>query len=323
MKKLSLYGIAVGLILFVASLAWTGFNWRRIRHDFQQIGHKDYTTQQTTLGAVAVTHIHVDVDDVPIIIKTQPSSSTIRVAYFSSQNDKFAVTSSNGTVSVTRATPLKSHFMCLFECIGTTYSITIYVPANSDYAYDVTANNEAVTFQNTAMLHTQNVSIAAGHSTVKLQQLITNGDITVDGGDARVALQGIQATGTVRLTGPYSDSTLTNVQAKTITDQPGSGSVNFDTVTADTVNASADNGTITLSRLAVANGTFTSNSGSITGTVQGSKNDYALKANGSNGDIKIDGMSYDTSYFSNNNAKKSLTVQASNGDISLNFEGKR
>jgi DUF4097 and DUF4098 domain-containing protein YvlB len=318
MKKSSLYGIAIGVTLFVVGLAWTGFNWRRIHHDFQQIGQKGYTSKQTTLSAIAITHIHVDVDDVPIIVKTQPDSTTVRVAYFS-KNDKFAVTSSNGTISVARATPKKTHFMCLFACNNTTYNITLYVPASSDYAYDLTVNNEAVAFQNTGTLHTENVSIASNNSTVKLQQLITNGDITVGSSNGSIALQDIQATGTLKLTGSYSDNNLKNVQAKTITDRSDNGSISFDTVTADTVNVHADNGTITLNQLAVTNGTFTSDYGSITGTVQGSKNDYTLKANSSNGSITIDGTAYGTSYRSGNNAKKILTVQAPNGTISLNF----
>ncbi|HSW98405.1 MAG TPA: DUF4097 family beta strand repeat-containing protein [Candidatus Saccharimonadales bacterium] len=321
MKKSSLYGIAVGLTLFVAGLAWTGFNGRRIQHDFQQIGHRGYASQQATLGAAAVTRIHVDASDVPVIVKTQPDSSTVRVAYFSSKNDKFAVTSANGIISVARATPVKSHFMCLFACIHTPYSIIIYVPAGSDYAYAVTANNEAVTFQNSGTLHTGNVSISASHGTVKLQQLVTNGDITVDGGDGSIALQQVQATGTLKLTSPYADTSLTNVQAKTITDQSDNGSASLDTVTADTLSVNANDGTITLKRLAARNGTLTSNYGSITGSVQGSKNDYALKASSPNGSVKIDGVPHDTSYSSGNNAKKTLTVQAPNGEISLNFEG--
>lgn len=320
MKKTSLYAIAAGLVLIFVALAWSGFSSQRIQNDMQHISQKNYTKKQTRLSASGITRLHVNIDNVRIVIKTQSDDKHVRVDYFASEDDAFAVTSSGGTVSVTRTKEADPHFLCFFRCIGTPGTITVYVPASSNYAYDLTADNAPVTFDNTDIIRTQSVRIASSNSSVEAQRLSTSGDMDLQSDNGSIKLWDVDATGRLRLISSNASNELVRVKAANISSQSDNGSASLDAVTTGDLTASSSNASIKLNRVIAQQIILTSDNGSVQGSLVGSKDDYAIRIGSDNGSIKLDGTEYNGSYFSDGNKSgKRLSVESSNASVTITF----
>jgi DUF4097 and DUF4098 domain-containing protein YvlB len=320
MKKVSLIAIATGVAFIFIALIWSGFSWHRIQNDLQHISQKNYTEKQEIFSANTIKRVNVNIDNVQVIIKTQTDNSHVRVAYFTSEDDKFTITNSGDTVSVSRAKAADPHFLCFFRCIGTPGTITVYVPADSIYAYSLTADNAPVSFDNAATLRTQTIHVESSNSSAKLQHIAADGTIDLHSDNGSVQLRYVTATGKLSLTSSNASNELVNVQAPSIDSQADNGSTSLDTVTATDLTAHTSNASITLTRLAAKHSTLTSDNGSVHGSLVGSKDDFAIKIGSSNGSIQLDGTKYDGAYFSGgNNAAQSLSVQSSNSSIKLTF----
>ena len=320
MKKSSRFAIITGLVLILVALAWSGFSWQRIQDDTQRISQKDYKEKQTTFTAGATERIHVNVDNVRIVVKTHSDSSTIRVVYFTSENDAFAVTNSDKTVSVTRTKEADPHFMCFFRCIGTPGTITVYVPAGSKYAYDLTAENAPVTFDNTKTLSVQSMRIESSNSSIEMRRLLASGDVELQSDNGSIKLLDVEITGKLHLTSSNASNELTRVTAASINSQTDNGSASLDSVTTKDLTVGISNASIKLHRLDAQHSTLNSDNGSVECSLIGSKDDYSIKIGSDNGSIKLDGAEYNGSYFSDGNKNsKSISAQSSNASVTLTF----
>ncbi len=322
MKKVSLFAIATGIVLIIIALVWSGFSWHRIHDDVQRIGREDYTNKQATFESSSIQNIKVNVDDVSVTIKTRADANHVTVTYSQSKTDKFKVTGSNGTVSVSRAdTAAHSRDgLCIFRCVGNPDPITIYVPAQSVYGYDLTANDAPVAFNTTDILQTRTVHVVSSDSSVQLQNLSTDGPLSLTSSNGSIRLQSVKASGTIGLISSDASNVLLHVQAPSITSRTDNGSATLDSVTTQNLTVNTSDASIVLNRLVATHISLTSDNGGISGTIAGSKDDYDSKISSDNGGIWVDGVAYNGAYFSNGGKPaKSLIVKASDASVTITF----
>ncbi|HSX43253.1 MAG TPA: DUF4097 family beta strand repeat-containing protein [Candidatus Saccharimonadales bacterium] len=321
MKKLSRIAIIAGVLLMLIGLIWSGFNLGRIRDDIDNIGQKHYTPLQASYDAAPVHTISTDLGDVAVNIATDAGSTHVTVDYFKTETEKFKVTDSNGTISVTRAGAEPNEFMCLFRCIGRPHTITIHVPADSGYAYYLTANNAPVSFKNNAKLQAQQIHVKSSNSTIFMGNIAAHGTITLRSDNGTIRLHDMAAEGTMTLNSSNGTNQLTRVTAPTIHATADNGGDTLETVSAQNLNVHASNATVTLHGLHADHSIITSDNGSVEGSLAGPKSDYNIKVWSSNGSIRLNGVSSNGSYFSDNdNAPKSFSATASNGRVDLTFD---
>lgn len=320
MKKISLIVLGIGGALIVCGLAMSGFNLSRVKHDMQAISHKGYITKATSFDAQPVQTIKTDLGNVSVTIKENSASDKISVNYFESKKDKFAVTSTNGTVLVSRLdTERSSDFMCLFRCIDAPGKIVISVPADSTYAYDLTANNASVRFENTMTLHATSVRVQSSNGRIQMKQLATTGAIELQSNNGSTLLQNIKANDQINVRSSNGTNEFDSVQATTITTHSNNGKATLTDIAAKNLAVQTSNGSITFNQVAADHIKATSNNGSVQGDIIGSKDAYNAQVISNNGSVKIDGREYNSSYIMDSARQKSLSITSSNGSIHINF----
>ncbi|HEY4161037.1 MAG TPA: DUF4097 family beta strand repeat-containing protein [Candidatus Saccharimonadales bacterium] len=321
MKKVSRYAFITGAVLILIALIWSGFSWHRIHDDIQRISHQDFTSKQAAFDSDSVQNINVNISDVAVSIKTRTDASHVRVAYFADKADAFKVTDSNSTVSISRIkTGTGENYFCIFRCLSGPGTITIYVPANSAYRYDLTASNASVSFDNAGPLQTQAIHVSSSNSTITLQQITANGTISLDSDNGSIHLQDVTAGGKLSLDSSNASNVLSNVKAPSITSKTTNGSATLDTVAATDVTVNTSNATIALDRLEADRISLSSNNGGVTGTIVGSKTDYDTRISSDNGGVQVNGIRYNGAYFSDGgNPAKSLTIKSSNAPVHIKF----
>jgi len=322
MKKVSRFAIAIGAVLILIGLVWSGFSWHRISGDIQHIGQKDYTAQQATFDSASIRNIKVNISDVGVTIKPQTGSGQVRVDYFKTKENLFKVTGSDGTVSVSRSdsSPIDQQLFCFFRCLSSPSAITIYVPADSSYGYDLTADNAPVVFNAGSKLHTKSVRIVSSDSRVALQNLTIDGTADLSSDNGSIWLQDIMASDKLSLRSSDASTVLTRVQAPDITSKTDNGSTRLDHVTATDLTANTSDASILLIRLTASHVTLTSDNGGISGSIIGSKDDFDSRISSDNGSIHIDGVATGSAYFSGKGKHpKSLTARASDASVNIQF----
>jgi len=320
MKKTSLIALGIGGALIVCGLAMSSFNVSRIQHDLKTISRKGYATKSASFDAQPVQIIKTDLGNASVTINQSSASDKVSVDYFESKKDKFAVTSTNGTVLISRLqAEQNSDFMCFFRCIDAPGKIVINVPADSAYVYDLTANNASVRFENSATLHAKSVRVQSSNGRIQLERLITAGDIELQSDNGSTLLQDIESGGQIDVHSSNGRNQFDNVKATAITTRSNNGRATLTQVTAKNLAAHTSNGSITFERLAVDHVTVTSNNGSVQGDIVGSKDDYNARITSNNGSVTVDNHTYDNSYFLDGTRQKSLSVTSSNGSIRVNF----
>lgn len=320
MKKVSRWALVAGAALILIALVWSGFNWQRIQGDIQAISQKGYTAKQSVISPAAIRSITTDLQDVTVVIKVH-AADTITLDYSESESHTFAITSTNGVVSVKRAQAKSNQPYCLFSCIGAPTTVTISVPANSRYAYDLTADNGHVRFENNGQLLAQSVRVNSSNSTVVLHRTITEGAITLQSNNGNINVQDVTTGGKLHLESSNGTHRLTNVSAATIEASSANGNVRFEGVTAKDVTAHASNGRITLAKLDAAKINLTSDNGGVDGRFVGTKDAYDIRATSENGSMRINGADHNGDYYAKTpTASRTLTVTSSNASVELNFE---
>ncbi|HSX34432.1 MAG TPA: DUF4097 family beta strand repeat-containing protein [Candidatus Saccharimonadales bacterium] len=321
MKKASLLALAAGFGLILIALTLSGFSAQRISNDVKAINQKDLTVRQGTFDARGIQQVKTDVNDVKVVIKTQTDTSRVTVDYFETNADKFVVTHSGDTLSVGRKPgSQKHHFICFFRCISNPYSITIRVPANSVYAYNLMANNAPVAFENGGTLQTQAIHIVSSNSNVDMQRLAAAGTVYAQSDNGSIRLHDVTSSGTLTLESSNASNELVNVQAPAINSTTDNGSVLLHAVTTVNLTAHSSNASITLDRLTADHATLTSDNGSVEGSIIGAKEAYDLGITSDNGSITVDNTSYGESYRTEQNSRgKSVKITASNAAVNVNF----
>jgi DUF4097 and DUF4098 domain-containing protein YvlB len=320
MKKVSRIAIAAGFLLVLIAFVWSGFSWHNIATDFQNINRKNFTNRQATFDSSSVQNIDVNMSNVDAIIETRTNSNHVTVDYSESKAEKYTVSDSDGTISVVSQNIVGSNF-CLFECISSPTAVTIYVPANSTYAYDLTASNAAVHFDNTSRLHTQAVHISASNSNVTIQDIAASDTMSVTNNNGSIWLRDVTTSGKLSLGSSNANNTLLDVRAPNITSGSANGSTTLNSVATTSLTANSSNANITLDHLSANQISLTSNNGGISGTIVGSKADFNSEITSDNGSLKINNAKYNDVYFSTDNgpSAKSLTARASNSAIDIQF----
>lgn len=323
MKKASRITLIAGMAIALIGFAWSGFSWSSVQNDVRQIGRQGYTEKHKTFDARNIERIKVNIDNVKVVVKLQPSraSTDVTVDYFESDTDSFTLAAADNTLSLTRAQKQHETFMCFFRCASTPAAITVYVPRASVFAYDLQADNAPVHFENTDTIQATTVHVGASNSRVQLQRLTARGDVTINNDNGSIRLRDISSSGRLRLGSSNASNMLSNVRATSITSTTDNGSATLDSIETGELTVSASNASINLDRIAATRSNFTSDNGSVQGSMLGAKDDYSIKMSSDNGSIEVNGARYDGSYFAGtDNAPKSLAVQSSNASIRMTFE---
>jgi DUF4097 and DUF4098 domain-containing protein YvlB len=324
MKKVTRIALAAGLTLSVIGFAWSGFSWRNIEHDIQNISRRDYTDKKATFAAGTVNRIKANVDNVKIVIKQQPdhANKQVSVTYFESDRDKFAAKNVDGTITISRTQDPGETVFCMFRCAGSQdRPLVVYVPADSVLDYDLSADNAPVHFENSGKLQAKTVRIIASNSSVRLQDIAASGTIDIRNDNGSIEMQNVKTPAKLILSSSNAINTLTDVEAQAINSTTDNGSASLDTVTTTDLKVSTSNAAITLRRVAAIRTTLTSDNGSVEGSLLGAKNDYDIRVENANGSVELDGVRHEWSYTSGDKtAAKSLSVQASNAMVDITFE---
>ncbi len=322
MKKISIVGIIIGVVVLIAGLAWSGFSWHRIQDDIQTLNSKDYVAKKSTFDSSSVQTIKVNISNTGVFVRTQADVDHVTVDYSETKYDKFVVGNEDGVVSVMH-TESKSvnNIFCLLRCVNMSDPVTIYVPADSAYKYDITAGNAPVTFNDTnvSILRVRNIHVSSSNSGVKLQNMMIDGTVKIDSSNGSIRLQDVIATDVIDLGSSNSSTVLIGVKAPTIVSETSNGSATLDSITAKDLRVNTSNASITLKRLMAERSNLTSDNGSISGSIVGARDSYMLDISSENGGIEIDGDKYEKSFVSGANLNKSLTARASNSAIKINF----
>jgi len=320
MKKPSRIAVIVGLLLILAGFAWSGFSGQRIIDDVHAISSKDFTTKTADFDSAPIQNIKTNLDNLRVVVDTNTATNKVTVDYFETEEDKLAVTNTNGTLQISRSIEKGADYLCFFRCISAPHKITIHVPADSSYAYDVTANNGPVAFEPTDALLTKSIRIESSNSSVQLQNVVSSSTIDLRNNNGSIKLRDTKAGSRLTLESSNARTDLNRVEAPIIKANADNGSMALEYVTSKDLTATASNALITLTNLATEHATITNDNGSIAGTAVGTKDDYDTRITNDNGSIQIDGDWYSNSYFSDgSNRSKSLTIRGSNASVKVNF----
>jgi DUF4097 and DUF4098 domain-containing protein YvlB len=320
MKKLLRNATIAGAALVFSGFALSGFSFTNIQHDLHEISRQPLAQKQATFDADSVKKIRVDIDNVKVTVKTETGIDRVTVDYYETKTDKFSVNNSNGTVSLWRAEPARDNFICFYRCMDSGTAITVTVPTDSIYAYDLTAANAPVTIENDTSLQADTVRIASSNSTVRLENIVADKTIRLQSNNGNIRMNTVSTGGNLTLESNNGTNHLVEVKAAKIDSRADNGNMMLERVTANEVTAVASNGTIRLDRLNTNKAMFTSDNGNVRGSLDGSKEDYRIRLTSDNGSIRVNNTEHNGTYLSDNAAAKQLTVQSSNGTVDITFE---
>jgi DUF4097 and DUF4098 domain-containing protein YvlB len=204
--------------------------------------------------------------------------------------------------------------------MGSPIAVTIYVPTNSSYSYNLTSDNGPVLFKNSGTLKTGAIQVKSSNSIVQLQHLSVGGAVSLTSDNGGIEMESVTSSAKINLGSSNARNVLTHVSAPSIVSKTNNGGAMFRLVTVKDISVNTSNATITLDHLVADHIAMTSDNGGITGTIIGSKDDYASKVTVDNGDIRVNGTKYGDLYLTDTSKNgRTLTAKASNASATLNF----
>ncbi|MBO7356504.1 MAG: DUF4097 family beta strand repeat protein [Lachnospiraceae bacterium] len=162
--------------------------------------------------------------------------------------------------------------------------------------------------------NTESAGITASNTSggISINDTDVQGDVTLNCNSGSVNLGTVTAEGDIKISTTSGTRTLTDVIADNITTNATSGSLKAVRVSAnDTLSSSATSGTTRFEELYVGNNIkINANSGSVSGSIIGSEDDFSIIANTTSGSCNLS---------NSRDGEKSLDISTTSGSVNITF----
>lgn len=179
----------------------------------------------------------------------------------------------------------------------------------SDGKINLTTTSGSIHVENT-----ESTGITASNTSggISIDDTKVRGNITLNCNSGSVNLGTVTAEGDIKVTTTSGTRTLTDVVADNITTNATSGSLKAVRVSAnDSISSSATSGTTRLEELYAGRSiTINANSGSVSGSIIGSEDDFAIIANTTSGSCNLN---------STKDGEKNLEISTTSGTVNISF----
>jgi DUF4097 and DUF4098 domain-containing protein YvlB len=299
MKKIAIILVAVGLVLTVATLSILQINGVDWWGDMRRVNQPNLQARSKTIAPNDINKITINSDDNQVKI-VPAEDGQITIDYFTTDNVDFTIDVANGEVVMRRQDHSPRSFLSFgFGTIWGVHEsalITLHVPADSRFTYDVRTSNGRI---EAADLAANWLTVETSNAEIALSHLRVENGLTASSSNARLTMKNIEA-GSLDLATSNGGVEIDQVRAGSVAAETSNARIAFDGLTADDIRFN------------------TSNSG-VRGRINGRFDDYRKDMQTSSYmRLRVDGTEY-ASRLTSERGEKSLRVSTSNGEVEVDF----
>ncbi len=285
--------------------------------DPEALSSEIYTKLENEYSVAPDALISLDVDITELVIIPSPDDK-IHLTCYESERFQYDIISENGRFSVKLIAPRFS-FRWLFTVDLSQHPMTLAIPEDFSGSIDIKTTTGDVSVKKLSGITALGIGTTTGD--VELEGISAESiDIAVKTGS--VEAERVTAENEVAIKSTTGDIELDTVSAEGITTESTTGSQSLNSVTSEVSKHIATTGSIVFKWLDSDDITLEASTGSIRGTLVGTRSDYRVKATTSTGKSNIHpDVSDSLSSAIRPEGLRTLDVKTSTGDIYIKFEG--
>ncbi len=300
--------IILGSIIAVVGGVATGLSGTNVFDEKERINLAEtYTPEEVT--SLGITSVLVDCN--AEITVEQGEVLSIEAT---NVTDEYEIRCAGGKFSIVQETPNINFNWIWFDDITVKETVVVTIPA--DFCPEQVKINSGSGRVALEQIETDELIIDSGSGRVMVD-MVQAQKLYVDSGSGSVSLANANALNTELYTGSGSVSVEASDLGK-LNLNSGSGSVRMERVAARNANVDTGSGSVVVAGVLTGTCEFETGSGALTLRLDGSEEDYKVKAECGSGTFRINGKKVDDGSYGTNR-KGELLIDSGSGSVNVEF----